>query len=134
MKVVLDTNALISSTIWDGSANKTLRLLISKNAKFYSSKAILDEYEKVIRRDFPQLIGQLPKLMENIISFSILAEPSIRLDAVKEDPDDNRIIECAVASKAEFILTYDKHLLKLKEYENVKIFTPENMRRLLNQR
>ena len=131
MKAVLDTNALISSTIWEGSANKTLQLLISKDAKLYTSKSILDEYEKVIRRDFPQLIDRLPGLMERIVSFSILAEPSMKLDVVKEDPDDNRIIECAVASKAEYIVTYDIHLLKLKEYCGVKIMAPESMRGLL---
>lgn len=132
MKAVLDTNVLISSTLWAGSANKTLLLLIGKNAKLYTSRAILEEYAEIVRREFPQVTEKLPQLMENILSFSTIAETSVRLDVVKADPDDNRIIECAVASQAEFILTYDKHLLKLKEYEGVKILTPENMRRLLN--
>lgn len=132
MKAVLDTNVLISSTLWAGSANKTLLLLIGKNAKLYASRAILEEYAEIVRREFPQVIDKLPILMENILSFSTIAETLVKLDVVKADPDDNRIIECAVASQAEFILTYDKHLLKLKEYEGVKILTPENMRRLLN--
>ncbi len=132
MKVVLDTNALISSTLWAGSANKTLLLLIGKNAKLYTSRAIIEEYSEIVRREFPQVIEKLPQLMGNILSSSTIAEALVRLDVVKADEDDNRIIECAVASQAEFILTYDKHLLKLKEYGGVKILTPENMRRLLN--
>ncbi len=132
MKVVLDTNVLISSTLWAGSANKTLLLLIGKNAGLYASRAILEEYAEIVRREFPQVVEKLPQLMENILSFSTIAETSVRLDVVKADPDDNRIIECAMASQAEFILTYDKHLLKLKEYEGVKILTPESMRSLLN--
>ena len=45
---------------------------------------------------------------------------------VKEDPDDNKIIECAVACGADFILTYDKHLLRLKEFRGIKIIMPEH--------
>jgi len=131
MKIVMDTNVLLSSTIWAGSANRVLLMLISNGAKFYTSKAILDEYEEVVRRDFPKLVDMLPHLMENIVSFSIFAESSVKLGVVKEDEDDNRIIECAMAANAEFILTYDRHLLKLKEYEGVKILKPESMRRLL---
>lgn len=133
MKVVLDTNVLISATLWTGSANKTLLLLIEKGARLYTSRAILGEYAKIVRREFPQVVEKLPKLMENILSFSTMTEPSVKLNVVKADPDDNRIIECAVASQAEFILTYDKHLLKLKEYEGMKILTPENMRRMLKR-
>jgi len=131
MKFVLDTNVLISATLWEGSANKTLLLLIEKDARLYTSKAILQEYDRIIRRDFPELVAQLPKLMENIIAFSIITEPRIRLDAVSADPEDNKILECAIESGAEFILTYDKHLLNLKEYGGIKIFTPEKMRALL---
>lgn len=132
MKVVLDTNALISSTIWlNSSARKTVQLLIAQKARFYTSKAILEEYEEAVRRDFPEKIGQLPQLISGVTSTSTLTESSSTLDVVKEDPDDNKIIECAVAAGAEFIVTYDSHLLKLKEYNGIRILTPEEMRRLL---
>ena len=131
MKFVLDTNVLVSATLWEGSAHKTLLLLIEKDARLYTSKAILQEYDGIIRRDFPELAARLPKLMENIIAYSIIIEPKIRLHAVSADPEDNKILECAIESGAEFILTYDKHLLNLKEYGGIKIFTPEKMRALL---
>lgn len=133
MKIVLDTNVLISATLWEGSAHKTLLLLLRRDAKLYTSQAILQEYSKIIGRDFPQLADRLPKLIGNIVAFSTIAEPGVRLNAVPADPDDNRILECAAASEAEFILSYDKHLLNLKEYGSVKIFTPEKMRQLLLQ-
>ena len=131
MKFVLDTNVLVSATLWEGSAHKTLLLLVNKEARLYTSKAILQEYAGIIRRDFPELVSQLPKLMENVVAFSIITEPKIRLNAVSADPEDNKILECAVESRTEFILTYDKHLLNLKEYGGIKIFTPEKMRALL---
>ncbi len=134
MKVVLDTNALISATLWpDSSARKTLLLLRAQEARFYTSKAILGEYEEVIRRDFPEMIERLPEFIGDIAANSTLAEPSSRLRVVKEDPDDDKIIECAMAAGAEFIITYDTHLLKLQEYGGIRILTPENMRRLLKQ-
>ncbi|MBI5389261.1 hypothetical protein HZB01_02675 [Candidatus Woesearchaeota archaeon] len=50
------------------------------------------------------------------------------MPVVKEDPDDDMIIACAVASKSQFIITYDKHLLKLKEHKGIKIIKPEEAR------
>ncbi|MFA6489808.1 MAG: putative toxin-antitoxin system toxin component, PIN family [Candidatus Micrarchaeia archaeon] len=134
MKVVLDTNALISATLWpNSSARKTLLLLRGQEAKFYTSKTILEEYEKAIKRDFPEMVERLPELTGYIATVFALAEPSSRLHVVKEDPEDDKIIECAVAAGAEFIITYDTHLLKLQKYGGIRILTPENMRRLLNQ-
>ncbi len=132
MRVVLDTNVLVSSTLWVGSANKTLLLLIETNVKIFVSKKILDEFERIILRDFPEVSGRLPELMENIMAFSTITESSVSLDVVKADPEDNKIIECAVSSMADFIVTYDKHLLKIKEYDGVRIVTPEHMRVLLS--
>ena len=131
MKIVLDTNVLISATLWEGSAHKTLLLLINRDARLYTSMPILQEYSRIIRREFPQLAGRLPKLVGNIMAFSILTNPSVRLNAVPADHDDNKILECATESGAEFVLTYDKHLLNLKTYGGIKIFTPEKMRQLL---
>lgn len=63
MKIVLDTNVLISATLWEGSAHKTLLLLISRGARLYTSMAILQEYSKIIKRDFPQFAERLPELV-----------------------------------------------------------------------
>lgn len=57
----------------------------------------------------------------------LIVTPKIKVDAVKEDPDDNKIIECALESNAEYIISYDKHLLKLKEYQRIKIVRPEEI-------
>ena len=57
-----------------------------------------------------------------------IVEPDWVIDIVKEDPDDNRVLECALASKSEYILTYDNHLLNLKEFRNIKIIKPEELK------
>lgn len=124
MRVVLDTNVLISATLWEGSAHKVLLRLIEEDAKIYLSRAILEEYENSIKRDFVQVAERLPTLLETILSFSTLVEPTAKINVVS-DPDDNKIIECALEADADYILTYDKQLLKLGKYGKAQIVKPE---------
>jgi len=56
-----------------------------------------------------------------IIENSIIVKPTIKLDVVKDDPDDNKFLEAGVTGKANFIISQDKHLLKLGEYQGIKI-------------
>ena len=125
MRVVFDTNALISSTLWDGSvAQRLLFKLFQTNAKVFSSVEILSEYQKVLKRDFDYSDEEIVHILQRILSIVILIKPTEKIDVVKEDPDDNKIIECALASSSEYIVTYDKHLLNLKEFKKIKIVKP----------
>jgi uncharacterized protein len=60
-----------------------------------------------------------------VLGFLTLVTPSNKIEIIKEDIDDNKILECAVESKSEYLLTYDNHLLRLKDYEGIKIISPE---------
>jgi predicted nucleic acid-binding protein len=62
---------------------------------------------------------------------STIIKPKTRLSIVKEDHDDNKIIECAVTGKADYIITKDKHLLKIKNYKGIKIITPREFLRIM---
>ncbi len=68
----------------------------------------------------------MSKLSEQVISKANIVIPSRKIHLVKEDPDDDKIIECAVEGKAGFIITNDNHLLKLKEFEGIKIIKPKD--------
>ncbi|HLC58306.1 MAG TPA: putative toxin-antitoxin system toxin component, PIN family [Candidatus Nanoarchaeia archaeon] len=127
MKIVFDTNILISATLWEGSvAQKVLFKLIQEDTIIYTSKEILEEYKKVLKRDFKYTEQEVETILEKILLFVQIIEPSEKLDIIKADPEDNKILECAVASKAEYILSYDKkHLLILKEFQGILILTPE---------
>ena len=128
MIVVFDTNVLISSTLWHGSvAQKLLFNLIRKEVKIFTSKAILSEYQKVLKRDFDYSDEEIVSLMEKILSFATLVEPEIKVNVIKDDPEDNKVIECAIESSATFIITYDNHLLKLQNYKGIKIIKPEEI-------
>ena len=126
MRVVFDTNVLISSTLRDGSvAQKLLFELIHSDVPIFSSTEILVEYQKVLKRDFEYTDEETIDIIKKILSYVAIVKPSKKIDVIKEDPEDNKIIECAVASAAEYIVTYDHHLLKIKNYDNIKIITPE---------
>lgn len=125
MAVTFDTNVLLSATLWDGSiAQKLLFDLIRQNVKIYSSTKILSEYQEVLERDFDFSDENIAEIMEKVLTFITLVNPTMKVEVVKEDPDDNLIIECALESVSKYIITYDKHLLDIEEYQGIRIITP----------
>jgi len=125
-KVVFDTNVLISATLWENSvAQKFLFKCIKENVQIFSSQEIIEEYKEILARDFDYKEQEIGEILEKVFQFVTLVNPSKKVDIVKEDADDNKIIECAIESKSEYIVSYDKHLLTLKEFEGIKIVRPE---------
>ncbi|MBU2634109.1 MAG: putative toxin-antitoxin system toxin component, PIN family [Nanoarchaeota archaeon] len=132
MKVVFDTNVLISSSLWYNSvAYKLLIKLIKEDTEIFTSIEILDEYVKVLKRDFRYDNNKIQEIVIKLLDFLKIIKPLERFDIINDDPSDNRILECAYASDSTFILTYDKHLLKIKEFKNIKIITPEEFLKII---
>ena len=128
MKVTVDTNFLISATQWDYSvAHKLLKKLILSDAKIFTTKEILDETAEVLERDFKYSKDDAENIIEKILLFAKLVEPKQKVAIIKDDPDDNKVIECAIESSSDYIISYDRHLLNLKEYKGIKIIKPEEI-------
>ncbi len=128
MRIAADTNFFISATQWDNSvAHKLLLTLIKTDAEIFTTKEILDEFGKVLQRDFEYNAKETAEIIKNVLCFATLVEPEEKLDIIKDDPDDNKILECASASQSEYVITYDKHLLNLKEFRGIKIVKPEEI-------
>ncbi len=126
MKITIDTNFLISATQWDCSvSNKLLQKLIIKDVEIFTTKEILEEFANVLERDFLYGKEEIENILEKVFQFVTLVAPDIEVDIVKDDPDDNKIISCAIESHSEYILSYDKHILNIKEYNGIKMLTPE---------
>jgi len=68
----------------------------------------------------------MKRTIKKIISMSTIVQPSEKLNAVSDDPDDNKILECAIAGNVDCIISKDNHLLKLNKYRNIPILAPEN--------
>ena len=97
------------------------------------SDAILGEMEDVLRRKFGWADDAIADRRERITAMVRKVKPAVQLDVVKEDPDDNRILESASASASECIVTGDRHLLKLGRYDSVRILNVSDFLRLLQE-
>ena len=71
--------------------------------------------------------------VKRIFSSAIIVFPQEKLNVVKEDSDDNRILECAVEGKVNYIISQDNHLLKLREFQEIKILTPEEFLKIIEK-
>ena len=133
MKSVLDTNVFISGIFWIGASNKVI--LNWKEGKFtlVTSLKTISELVKVLK-DFKIKLPDemIEEWIDLIVRNSIIAEPKEKIEAVKDDPKDNIFIETAVAGNADYIVTQDNHLLKLKEFGGIKILTPEEFNNIYN--
>lgn len=131
IKIVLDTNSLISATFWTGASFKILQLVDQGKLKLFISPEILKEYVEVL--EYEEIIEKTSEkqrqaglaVSQKLLLIATIVEPKIKLRVVKEDHDDDKILEVAVTAKADFIVTSDRHLLKLKKYEGVLIVKPE---------
>lgn len=130
-KVVLDTNVVVSSIINIGFPNKILHQLIAtEKITLHISSSILDEYIKVLSRPkfakFKKFKNNADFILSNIYRVGIKFTPDIELDLIK-DKSDNKFIELAVFSKANFIITGNTQDFTIKEYKGVKITTPKRL-------
>jgi putative PIN family toxin of toxin-antitoxin system len=125
MRVVIDTNIFISS-FFGGKPRKIIDLWKRGSLILCLSGEVLDEYIEVLNRvgfrDREEMEELLMLLAENPnIRFT---NKTPKLQLVKEDPDDDKFIECAVALKARYVITGDKALKAVEEYVGIKILTP----------
>ena len=130
MKVVPDSNILISALIWGGMPARLVESAILGEVELCVSQPIIDETIRVLRRKGLDE-SALSEALDYIISSATVVTPFEILDVVKDDPDDNRIIECAIAAGADAIVTGDKHLLRLGQYGGIRIV---RVRELLERR
>lgn len=130
MKIIVDTNVLISATFWNGDSNKIIELVESDKLELILSEQIIKEFSEVLNsEEIKKKIAiknlEIQRTIEKIREISTIVEPKCKLTVVKKDPDDNIVLECAKEGKVDFILTYDNHLLDFKKFENIPILKPD---------
>ena len=124
LRLVIDTNVLVSAALKpEGLQRTALVLAVTKPARFYVSRPILEEYREVLGR--PELRirkGARQQLLQLIKNHSYTMIPAQRLD-VTSDPDDNIFLECADAAHADYLITGNlKHFPRF--WKKTKIITP----------
>ena len=126
IKTVVDTNIFVSS-FFGGNPRKIIDLWKSGQITLCISRPIFEEYVRVLRRlglQNEQELEELVSLFAHGFNVLFTAKTPV-LKVVKKDPHDDKFIECAVALKAEFIISGDKALRSLKDYMGIKIYSPK---------
>ncbi len=124
-RIVLDTNILVSALGWEGKPRGIFKKVLNEEFELVICEKQVEELKRVI--DYPKFSfteDQKSRFLEIILAAARVVVTSDKLDVIKDDPDDNMIIESATENNADFVVSGDKHLLKLREYANVKIVTP----------
>ena len=125
MKIVLDTNVFISGIFFSGPPSQILQAWKKKKIVITLSQDILDEYYRVaesLSSKYSTIdIFQIIELVTIHAQFVDTKEIDI---TICEDPDDNKFIECAIASGNKIIVSGDKHLLKITGYQGITVFKP----------
>ena len=122
LRVTADTNILVSSTIAEGNEYELLKLAKLGKVELVLSLQILKEFKEVISRPkFGFSKEQIDKALRQIMGICSLVMPSRKIHVLKDDPDDNMVLECAEAGKVDYIVSGDEHLLRLGRYKGMKI-------------
>jgi len=124
LKVVIDTNVFISAFYLPESRPANVVLLARRKTILnLISPQILKEVERIIKKKLLWDNSKTESAVRLIKNFSEEVHPQERLAIIVDDPD-NRILECAVAGQANFIISGDKHLLNLKNFQEINVVTP----------
>ena len=139
MRIVVDTNVLVSAFL-----NKTSpprKVINMQQAGWYRllvSEAILTEYQRVLTE--PHLLRDMRLSQQRIRTYltllqraSLLVTPNTTPQIIKDDPDDDKFLSCALAGDAAYIVSGDRHLLALQEYQGIHILPPTAFLKRLKQ-
>jgi putative PIN family toxin of toxin-antitoxin system len=130
-KVVIDTNVFVSGLTFKGKPREVLDLIWKGDIEACISFFILKELEETLKKDFSWDRDQIKHTIEKIKAKTILVQPKEKVSVIKENDDDNRILECAIEGRVQYLISGDrKHLLPLKEYQQTKILSPAEFLKL----
>lgn len=130
MIVVLDTNVIISAFLSSrGAPAEIIRRWENGEFEVVTSPPLITEFKRALT--YPQVRKYLHYSDQEVIDIlnrfravATVIEPTINLNVIERDPDDNRVLECAVTGNASYIVSGDDHLLTLAEYQNIVILNP----------
>jgi len=139
MKSVVDTNVVVSSFLSPaGVRSKVLKGWEKGQFELVVSEEILAEYERAL--NYPEVssrhgmdASEVAQVISEIKSFATVVKPKKKLTVVKDDPEDDKFLECAKAGDAEYIISADPHLLNLEQYQSIQILSPSEFLTLIQQ-
>lgn len=125
MRVVLDTNVLISALMFGGKPREILQKAIRGELRLCLSEEILSELGEVLQRPkFGFSVTMVNQILSELAAITELVVPSKEISQIKVDPADDRVLECAIEARADYVVSGDNHLLDLGKYSSIRIVSP----------
>ncbi len=123
MKIVIDTNVLISGVFFGGFPRKILSSIVDRIFTACATVEIIDEYKEIVQEMIDRKQGHMNTyILAPLIRALEIIEPVSDVK-ISRDPDDDKFINCAKDAHALYIVSGDKDLLVLRQYENIQIIT-----------
>lgn len=126
-KVVLDTNVFVSALGWQGASREIFKNCIEGDLELFISIEIFDEIKRVL--NYPKFKfsqDEIPEFLDQILEVGNFVETKVKVEIIKDDPSDNKFLECAVTVNADCVISRDLHILKIKAFEGIKLMSPED--------
>ena len=126
MRIVVDTNVLISGIFFGGFPRRILTSIINKQLTACATTEIINEYEEIVEEMIDRKQGHLNRtILAPLIQTLEIIEPVSHIEVCR-DPDDDKFLECAKDSHAIYVVSGDKDLLVIEKYENIQIVTAKD--------
>ncbi|MCM1057651.1 MAG: putative toxin-antitoxin system toxin component, PIN family [Firmicutes bacterium] len=123
MKIVIDTNVLISGVFFGGFPRKILSSVVNGEMTACATPEIIDEYESIVQEMIDRKQGHINRnILTPLITAMEIIEPVTHVEICR-DPDDNKFLGCAKDSRSLYIVSGDKDLLAVEKYKNIQIVT-----------
>jgi len=122
LRVVLDTNILISAFVFPGGAPELVyRAALEGRITLVTSPPLLAEFGRVLSDKFGWDPPHAQDAVAQVARIGDVVRPSETVEVIEDDPADDRVLEAAAAGRAEVIVSGDRHLLRLEEWRGVRI-------------
>ncbi len=126
MRIVIDTNVLISGVFFGGYPRKILSAVVNQRITACATTVIINEYEEIVQEMINRKQGHINReILSPLIKTMEIIEPVTHVEICR-DPDDNKFLECAKDSHALYIVSGDKDLLIIEQFGNIQIITAKD--------
>jgi uncharacterized protein len=134
LRIVLDTNVYISAAILGRVCEEIIQTCRFSNLEVFITKDIIEELKDKLSKKFLWGKDQVKLFLESVLEFCNIIEIKEKIRFIKDDPDDDKILECAVSANCDFIISGDRHLLMLKSYKTIRVLSPADFLLLLKDK
>jgi putative PIN family toxin of toxin-antitoxin system len=124
MRIVVDTNVIVSALVFGGVPQQVLDLAATGACSFHFSPPIQAEVERILEGKFGWSAGEVGAHTQALWRLGTRVNPDTSPAVIADDPDDDRVLECAVAARADAIISGDRHLLRLGLFRSIPVYSP----------